>query len=180
MMDIKKRDNNHIIVSRTITDRLMWLGVLFPLLVLIWVTDGLSFVILCFIAMFVMGRMMVDGKKLIIEKATENLIFENRILIFFRKRYVIPFKEISRVIIDHDSTGFCIDWRGFWNIDKWKLHIDIYGKIIVVADRNGEKFDWGMFSLAHEITKLTGKELTDMKKKYYYHPNTTKQGSLPK
>ena len=153
----------------------MWLGVLLPLLVLIWVIDGLSIFLLSFIVVFIMGRMIVDGKKLIIEKATENLIFENRILIFFQKRYVIPFKEITRVIIDHDSTGFCIDWRGFWNIDKWKVHIDINGKIIVVADRNGEKFDWGMFSLAHEIAELAGKELTDMKRKYFYHHNITRR-----
>lgn len=112
------------------------------------------------------------GKKLFVDKVNEKIILENCYLFFIRRKRVIPFADISIVVVNREvySGGPYVASEV-----KWKLSIVVGGAKVAIEDSKNE---WEMWSLGQRISQLTRKVMVDRssgKGETRFNPNISRE-----
>ena len=117
------------------------------------------------------------GKKVFVDHTNEKIVLRNRYLFFIRRERVIPFADISRVVVDREvySGG---TYGG--SEVKWKLSIVVGGAKVAIEDSKNE---WEMWSLGQRVSQITGKEMVDRssrKGETRFNPNISRKEIVEK
>jgi len=113
------------------------------------------------------------GKKVFIDKANEQIVLRNRYLFFIRRERVIPFADISSVVVE--SRVHSGGSHGGSEVTWSRLSIVVGGAKVAIDDSKNE---WEMWSLGQRVSQLTGKEMVDRlsgKGETKFNPNISRE-----
>ena len=171
-MEIKARDEQRLILAPSFSSRLKWifwlvvavaLGVFLPPRVLgITISVVLGFYCL---------RKLI-GKTVVIDKPTRSITVEERNFLLIPNRRVIPFMDVTRVVVDYHPGD--TNHRSWWDV-----YLDIGGKKFKI---DSSTIEWSMWALGLKISELIGKEMIDKhgKDTSKYAPKVTRKEIVEK
>jgi hypothetical protein len=164
-MKIKEEDSQHLVIvspfgERTIGVTLLVLAIIFigPLVRYLTILTYLVPLLMVFpLILIYFGVRILKGRRIILDKLTENVILEAPNLLLIRKKQIIPFTAVKGVDITYKTWGGWFGQGGF-NNDGWQVSLDTGGKMVKMDHRPNRK---DMSHLANHISWFMGKELVD-------------------
>ncbi len=118
------------------------------------------------------------GEKVFIDKENETILLEYRYLFFLRRRRIIPFSAVKRVVFNsHEKRSIVFSLASEGPpvyLQLWEVYLDTDSERISI-DISSRKRD--MRSLAQRISRATGKEteVYDVSKGHTTDPKMTRE-----
>jgi len=171
-VEIKARYEQRLILAPPFSERFKWIFWLVVALALgVFLPPRVIGITISVVLGFYCLRKLI-GKTVVIDKTTRNITVEERNSLLIPNQRVIPFMDVTRVVVDyHPGVHNHPSW--------WDVYLDIDGEKFKIDSSTTE---WSMWALGHDISSLIGKEMIDkhLKDTSRYDPNVTREEIVAK
>jgi len=166
-VEIKKRDEQRLILAPSFSDRFKWIFWLVVALALgVFLPPRVIGITISVVLGFYCLRKLI-GKTVVIDKTMRSITAEERSFLLIPNQRVIPFMDVTMVVVDYRPLdGNHPSW--------WDVYLDIGGEKFKIDSSTQE---WAMWSLGIEVSELIGKKMIDkhLKDTSRYDPKVTRE-----